>query len=111
MDVVTSFPAYFVGFLHTLYVMPTLVYVAVIALFFGLITKKFAGVIFIPVLATAVFVAAQAIGPVVISHADLVMPAFDLAFAKLAVASYLVFLVLDTVVFAIKKLVGAIIDR
>jgi hypothetical protein len=111
MEVVTSFPTYFVGFVHTLYVMPTLVYVAVIALFFGLITNKFAGVIFIPVLATAIFIAAQAIGPALIGHAEMAMPAFDLALAKLAVASYAVFLVLDTVVFAIKKLVGAIIDR
>jgi hypothetical protein len=111
MEVVTSFPTYFVGFLHTLYVMPTLVYVAVIALFFGLITNKFAGVIIIPILATAVFVAAQAIGPVFVSHADLVTPAFDLAFAKMAAASYVVFLVLDTVVFGVKKLAGAIIDR
>ncbi|GAA0557131.1 hypothetical protein [Rhizomicrobium electricum] len=111
MEVVTSFPTYFVGFLHTLCVMPTLVYVVVVALFFGLITNKFAGVIFIPVLAAAVFIAAQVIGPVVINNAALTMPEFNLAFAKMAVACYAVFLVLDTVVFAIKKLVGAIIDR
>jgi hypothetical protein len=111
MEVVTSFPAYFVGFLHALLVMPTLVYVAVIALFFGLITEKFVGVIVIPVLAVVIFIAAQAIGPVVMSRATLMFPVFDLAFVKLAVASYIVFLVLDTVVFAIKKLVGAIIDR
>jgi hypothetical protein len=111
MEVVTSFPTYFVGFLHTLLVMPTLVYVVVIALFFGLITNKFAGVIFIPVLAAAVFIAATVIGPVVLNNAALTMPAFDLAFAKLAVACYVVFLVLDAIVFGIKELVGAIIDR
>jgi hypothetical protein len=111
MEVVTSFPTYFVGFLHTLLVMPTLVYVVVIALFFGLITNKFAGVIVIPVLATAVFIAAQVIGPVMIDHASLTVPELDLAFAKLVVAGYVAFLVLDTVVFAVKKLAGAIIDR
>jgi hypothetical protein len=83
----------------------------VIALFFGLITNKFAGVIFIPVLATAVFIAAEVIGPVVIKDAALTVPAFDLAFATMAVACYGVFLVLDTIVFGIKKLAGAIIDR
>ena len=111
MEVVTSFPTYFVGFLHTLLVMPTLVYVAVIAVFFGLITNKFAGVILIPVLATVIFIAAKVIAPVVVDHATLIVPVFDLAFAKMAVASYVTFLVLDTVVFAIKKLVGLIIDR
>lgn len=111
MDIVTSFPAYFVGYLHTLQVMPVCVYAAVIALFFGLITKRFAGVIFIPVLATVVFIAAQAVGPVVINHAALAVPAFDLSFVKMAVATYAVFLVLDTVVFAIKKLIVAILDR
>jgi hypothetical protein len=111
MDIVTSFPAYFVGYVHTLLVMPTVVYVAVIALFFGLITNKFAGVILIPVLATIIFIAAQVIGPVVTSRAALTVPAMDCAFAKMAVASYIVFLVLDTVVFAIKKLVVAILDR
>lgn len=111
MEVVTSFPTYFVGFLHTLYVMPTVIYVAVIALFFGLITNKFAGVIIIPILATAIFIAAQTIGPVLTSHAELAMPEFNLAFAKIAIASYVVFLVLDTVVFGVKKLAGAVIDR
>ena len=110
MHIVTSFPPYFVGFLHSLLVSPTYIYVAVIALFFGLITKQFAGVIFIPVLATVVFLAAQAVGPVVLNHAALAIPAFDLALAKTAVAAYIVFLVLDTVVFAIKKLILKIID-
>jgi hypothetical protein len=111
MEIVTTYPAYFVGFLHTLPHLPTVLYVAVIALFFGLITKHFAGVIFIPVLATAIFIAAQTIGPVVLEHASLTVPAMNLEFAKLVVASYVVFLVLDTVVFGVKKLVSAIIDR
>ncbi len=110
MHIITSFSPYFVGFVHSLLVSPTYIYVAVIALFFGLITKQFAGVIIIPVVATVVFLAVQAVSPVVLNHAALVFPAFDLALAKTAVASYIVFLVLDTVVFAIKKLVLKIID-
>lgn len=110
MHVITSFPPYFVGFLHSLLVSPTYIYVGVIALFFGLITKQFVGVIVIPVLATVIFLAAQVIGPVLLSHATLTVPAFDLALAKTAVAAYIVFLVLDTVVFAIKKLILKIID-
>lgn len=111
MDIVTSFPAYFVGYVHTLIAMPTVIYVAVVALFFGLITNKLAGVIVIPVLATAVFIVALALGPVFLNNAALVFPPFDLALAKVAVASYAVFLVLDTVVFAVKKAAVAILDR
>lgn len=111
MDMVTSFPAYFVGYVHTLIAMPTVIYVAVIALFFGLITDKLAGVIVHPAMAAVVFIASQVIAPVVTSHAEMVLPVFDAAFAKMAVALYIVFLVLDTVVFAVKKLVVKILDR
>ncbi len=105
MDVVTSFPAYFISFAHGLAVMPTIVYVGVIALFFGLVTKDFAGVIFTPVVAGLIFLAVQLVEPVVVKHAPLAFPALDLAFAKLAVAVYVVFLVLDLVVFLVKKVI------
>ena len=105
MEIVTSFHTYFVGFLHGLLVSPTYIYVGVIALFFGLITRRFAGVIFVPVLATVVYLAVLTIAPVVVHHTALALPVFDLAYAKLAVASYIVFLVLGAVVFVIKKLV------
>ena len=108
MHIVTSFPPYFISFLHSLPVSPTWIYVAVVALFFGLITDRFVGVILIPVLAAAIFLAAQVIGPVILSHSALTIPTFDLAFAKLAAAAYIVFLVLDTVVFAVKKAIKAI---
>lgn len=110
MQVITSFPPYFCAFLHSLPASPTWIYVAAIALFFGLITDRFAGVILVPIVAAAVFLAAQVIGPVVLNHAALAMPDFNLALAKEAVAAYIVFLVLDTVVFAIKKLILKIID-
>ena len=45
------------------------------------------------------------LAPVIVQHAELKPPVFDLAYAKLAVASYIVFLVFGAVVFAIKKLV------
>lgn len=111
MEIVTLHLTHFVGHVHMLLHMPTVIYLAVIALFFGLITKHFAGVIFIPVLATAIFIAATLIGPVVLGHGQLAMPALNLAFAKEAAADYVVFLVLDTVVFGVKSLVSAIVDR
>ena len=105
MEIVTSFHTYFVSFLHGLLVSPAYIYVGVIALFFGLITKRFAGVIFVPVVATAVYLAVLTLAPVIVNHAALTPPVFDLAYAKLALASYIVFLVLGAVVFAIKKLI------
>jgi hypothetical protein len=105
MDIVTSYPAYFITFVHSLLVMPTIIYVGVIALFFGLVTKDFAGVIFTPIVAGVIFLAVQLVEPVVVKHAPLAFPAMDMAFAKLAVAVYITFLVLDLVVFLVKKLV------
>ena len=105
MEIVTSFHTYFVSFVHGLLVSPTYIYVGVIALFFGLITRRFAGVIFVPVLATIIYLAVLTLAPVIVQHAELKPPVFDLAYAKLAVASYIVFLVLGAVVFAIKKLI------
>lgn len=109
MDIVTSFPAYFCSYVHTLYVMPNVIYAGVIALFFGIVTARLAGVFFVPVIATIVYIAAQAVIPAVINHAEIVVPAFDLALAKQAVALYVVFLVVDTVVFGIKKAILAVI--
>jgi len=109
MEIVTSFPAYFVSYVQSLMVMPTYIYVAVIALFFGLITKDFGSVIFGPVIAGLIFLAVGVLEPVVMGTGSLKLPEMDLAFAKLAVAVYIVFLVLDTVVFLIKKLILKII--
>ncbi len=108
MDVVTSFPAFFCDYVHGLMVMPNIIYAGVIALFFGIVTARFPGVIFVPVVAAVVYVAAQAVIPPLMHSAEIVMPAFDLALAKQLVALYVVFLVADTVVFAIKKAILAI---
>lgn len=114
MNIVMDFWAYFTGeFLHGLLAMPIWIYVAVIALFFGLITVRFLGALIIPVLAAAIFIAALILGPVIISGKELTetLPDFQsMAFAQKAVASYLLFLVLDTVVFVVKKLILKIVD-
>jgi hypothetical protein len=109
MEIVTSFPAYFVGFVHTLPVFPTVIYVGVIALFFGIVTARLPGILFIPVIAAVVYIAAQQVVPALLHHSEIALPVFDLAIAKLAVALYIVFLVLDTIVFGIKKAILAII--
>ncbi len=109
MDIVTSYPAYFVAYVHSLIAIPNCIYAGVIALFFGIVTARLAGVFFVPVVATIVYLAAHAVIPPVLHHAEIVVPAFDLALAKQAVALYAVFLVVDTVVFGIKKAVLAII--
>ncbi len=110
MDIVTSFPAYFMDFVKTLEVAPAYYYVAVIALFFGIVTARAGGVFFVPVLAAVVYIAAQQVVPALIHHAEITVPVFDLALAKKVVALYVVFLVLDTVVFAVKKAILAVID-
>jgi hypothetical protein len=112
MEIVNSVHVFFVSVLHgVVLVSPNYIYAAVIALFFGLITKRAAGVFFIPVLATVVFLAALMIGPVVLKHEPLVYPTFDLDYAKHAGVYYVTFLVAGGVVFAIKKLILKIFDR
>lgn len=110
MDIVTSFPAFFMGVIHTLQSAPAYYYVAVIALFFGIVTSRSGGVFFVPVLAAIVYIAAQQAIPALLHHKEIVAPAFDLALVKTVVALYVVFLVLDTVVFGVKKAVLAVID-
>jgi hypothetical protein len=109
MDIVTSFPTYYMDFVHGLMVAPNYIYVGVIALFFGVVAVRLPGVLFLPVLAAIVYVAAQIVIPAVVHHTAIVTPVFDLALAKKLVALYIVFLIVDTVVFAIKKAVLAVI--
>lgn len=112
MEIVNCVYAFFFQVLHDIVLhSPNYIYAAVIALFFGLITKRAAGVVFIPVLATVLFLVALVIGPVVLKHAPLAYPDFNLDYAKHAGVYYVLFLVADTVVFAVKKLVLAIFDR
>lgn len=110
MDVVTSFPTFFVDYVHGLAVAPAYYYVAVIALFFGIVTARVGGALFTPVIAAIVYVAALQVVPALLHHGEITMPAFDLELAKKLVALYVVFLVLDGIVFGIKKAILAIID-
>lgn len=109
MDVVTSFPTYFCDFVHGLAVAPAYYYVAVIALFFGIVTRRVGGAFFTPIIAAVVYLAALQVVPALLHHAEIVTPAFDLALAKQLVALYIVFLVLDGIVFGIKKAILAIL--
>jgi len=109
MDVVTSFPAFFVDFVHGLQVAPAYYYVVVIALFFGIVTARVGGAFFTPIVAAIVYVAAMQVIPALIHHTEITVPAFDLALVKKLVALYVVFLVLDGIVFGVKKAVLAVI--
>ncbi len=110
MVILADFAAYFVGFLHDVLVVPHAVYAAVIALFFGIVTASRPGVIVVPLVAAVIYIAALAVGPVVLHHAPLVVPGFDIALVKELIAAYIVFLVADTIVYAIKKAVLGVID-
>jgi hypothetical protein len=108
MDVITSFPAYFFDYLHTVVAMPNIIYAGVIALLFGIMTARTPGVIFSPVIAAIVYIAALAVIPPLLAHTGIVAPAFDKALLEKGIALYVIFLVADTVVFGIKKAVMAI---
>jgi hypothetical protein len=109
MDVVTSFPAYFMDVVHGLCVAPAYFYVAVIALFFGVVTSRVGGVFFVPVVAAVVYIAAQQVIPALLHHTEILVPAFNLALVQKLVALYIVFLVVDTIVFGIKKAILAVL--
>jgi hypothetical protein len=108
MEVITSFPVYFMDNLHAVMAMPNCIYAGVIALFFGIVTARFPGVLFVPVVAAIVYLAALAVIPQLLAHAAIVAPVFDKALLKEGIALYVLFLVADTVVFGIKKAVMAI---
>jgi len=110
MAILTGFAAYFVNFLHSVLVMPHLAYAVVIAVFFGIVTASKPGLIVVPVIAAIVYLAALTLVPVVVNHAPLVVPGFDIALARQVIAAYLIFLVADTIVYAVKKAVLGVID-
>ena len=110
MAFLSGFPAYFFTFLHNLSSVPHVYYAVVIAVFFGITTASRPGLVVVPLIAAIVYIAALVIGPVVLQHAKLVVPAFDLALAKQVLAAYIVFLVADTVVYVVKKYVLRVID-
>lgn len=82
----------------------------VIALFFGLAASCIAAAIFLPILATIVYLAAEHFLPL-IDGKDLPAFVFDHAFWVKAVSMYVVFLVAGGVVFGIKKAILAIVKK
>ena len=101
MDVITTFPTYFVAGLHQI----DPIYGVIIALFFGVATATVVGVIVSPILAAIVYIAAKAIIPPLIHHTALVMPTFDKVLLKEGLVLYVAFLIAVAVVFAVKKLI------
>ncbi|MDR3527190.1 MAG: hypothetical protein P4L57_07900 [Rhizomicrobium sp.] len=110
MAIFAGFAGYFVSFLHHVLVMPHVVYAGVVALFFGIVTASRPGLVVVPIIAAVVYIAALALGPVVLNNAALVVPAFDVALARELIAAYLLFLVADTIVYIIKKIILGVID-
>jgi hypothetical protein len=104
MHILTAFPGYFLGYVKGLG-LSQLIEVGVIALFFGMAAPGVASVIFLPIVAVIVYLAVDAVVPVVLHNAPLVVPAFDNALLEKAVALYVLLLAACIVVFAIKKIV------
>jgi len=103
MAAVISFPSFFISFIQTLIAMPQLYYAAVIALFFGIVTASKPGLIVVPAIAAIVYVTALAFVPAFLHHADLVVPAMDAKLAQAIAAAYVVFLIADSLIYAVKK--------
>ena len=85
-----------------------LVYAGVIALAFGLLTEGVVGVFLVPAIAAVVYIAAQAIIEPLLNHGAILTPQLDKAMAEQVLTLYVVFLVADTLVYAIKKAVTTI---
>ena len=87
-----------------------LVYAGVIFLFFGLMTERAVGVIVVPLIAAAVYIAAQSTIAPLLHHGAIAAPEFDRAMLEQIVALYIFFLVADTAVYAVKKTVTTATD-
>jgi|GEM_PF-4365513 hypothetical protein len=102
MEYITSFPGYFVDFVQSLGTVQ-LIAGGVVALFFGIAAATIGSAIFLPVVATIVYLAVEAVLPALASRASVAVPVFDAALLQRAVALYIVFLVAMGVVFGVKK--------
>jgi len=103
MAFVAGFPSYLVVFLHDVVTVPHVYYAVVVAVFFGLATVSRPGLLMVPLIAAIVYIASLALGPVLFYNGKLVVPGFDIGLAKELLAAYLLFLLADAIVFAIKK--------
>jgi hypothetical protein len=108
MDIITEFPKHLCDFVHHLNTIQ-MITGGVIALFFGVATGTVIGVFVAPILAAAVYIAADAMIPPLMNHTPLVMPAFDKAMLHEAIILYVAFLAVIIVVFVIKKAILAVI--
>ncbi len=104
MDVFTNFPTYLVADLHSI----NYLYAGIVAVIFGLLARRALGIILLPVLAAVVYIAALIVVPALLNGGSIAMPVLDKVLVEKLIAFYVVFLVADTVVFAIKKLIQKI---
>ncbi|MGA7675305.1 MAG: hypothetical protein WCA78_09705 [Rhizomicrobium sp.] len=107
MDLINEFLKHITDFLHHLSALQ-LIIGGVIALFFGVATGTIIGLFVAPVLATVVYIAADAMIPPLLHHTALVMPVFNKALLHEAITLYVAFFVVILVVFVIKKAVLAV---
>ena len=107
MDIINQFPTHFLDFVHHLTLMQHIV-LGLVALFFGVATGTVIGLFLAPILATIVYIAADAVIPPLMNHTSFVMPAFDKALAHEAVFLYIAFFVAILIVFLVKKAILAV---
>ena len=107
MDIITEFPKHLSDFIHHLSTIQ-MITGGVIALLLGVATGTIVGVLVAPILAAALYIAADTVIPPLLHHTSFVIPAFDKAMLKEAVLLYVAFLVVIVVVFAIKKAILAV---
>jgi len=101
MDVINNFPTYFVENLHSI----NYLYAAIVAVVFGLLARRIAGIILLPVIASVVYIAAVMYVPSLLNGGAIAMPALDKVLLEEFIAFYVIFLVADFVVFLVKKIV------
>ena len=107
MDIITDFPKHLSDFAHHLTTLQ-LIMGGVIALLAGVATGTIIGVFVAPIIAAAVYIAANAVIPPLLHHTPIVMPVFDKALLHEAIYLYVAFLVVIVVVFVIKKVISAV---
>ncbi|MGC9953677.1 MAG: hypothetical protein ABSD21_05325 [Rhizomicrobium sp.] len=106
MELITDFPKYLVDFVQHLDMLH-MVIGGVIALLLGVATGTIVGLFVTPVLASVVYIAVDAVLPM-LHRAAPVMPAFDKALLHEAITLYVAFFVVILVVFLIKKTILAV---
>jgi hypothetical protein len=104
METLANFPAFVADFVRT-FGQLQLIEAVVIALFFGIAAETVIGVVFLPVAASIVFLAADVVLTALTSHLPIDVPSFDAALLEKGIALYVLFLVSMAIVFGVKKAV------